>query len=537
MKISEHGKDREFVAEILVPCLGGLLAALPFNIPSLCLVGWAGMSLPFFTLFKREMTKKRVFRSLFCCFYTFYFVVYSWFANLYPLDFAGLGNAESVAVTAFAMLFLPAVHGISMTLPVFAAFELTKSMNCFVRAVFLSLAYTSGEYFQSLGTFAFPWARLFVGQTGTPVLLQSASLFGSYFITFVMVLVNILFALFLVNVKENRKKSVVYASFAVGIFAANLVFGCIRMYFVPICSDVSITAAVLQGNMASGEKWEDGARYDSIYKNLASLLKKECDKNGVKLDFVLMPETAYPVTVGNDEKVLTPFGVSMNESLKKMASHLNAPLGVGAFGKKDGKSTNSVFVYYPDGRISEPYNKQNLVPFGEFVPYRSVVEKLFPSLGKINMLSEDVAKGEPGTSVQTHFGKVAFLVCFDSIFSETARCQVKDGARIIAVSTNDSWYKTSKALDQHASHTVMRAIENGTSAVRSANTGISMIIDPLGRIVANTQAGEEKYIYADIPVTESVTLYTVIGDAFVYVCIAVLIALVLLVIIRKHLFR
>lgn len=500
----------------LILLAGALVFALPFMTKSFdfaaplrvvfCIFGWVGLSLLFVTVFDFEKTLKRVLCSLFCFFFMFYFFVYSWFINLYPLDFAGLGNAESVGVIIIALTAIPILHGILMTAGVFAGYIAAKQIkNVFLRAVLVSLGYVVGEYMQSVGTFAFPWARLFVGQTDILPLLQSASLFGSYFITFIMVLVNALIAFSLLYSKTCRKKCRVYALTAVCIFAVNLVFGFVRMNAVSICEGRQLDALVLQGNIPSGEKWSGEVDEKSVYLEL-SKNALACDA-----DIAVMPETAFPVTLDFDDGYMS----SHEKVLFEISQMLDAELLAGGFSKDEGKSYNSIFAVKPNGEVLPPYNKYNVVPFGEFLPYRNIIEKLLPSLGEINMFSSDIERGNSFEPIFLESGKAACLVCFDSIFPETTRRQIKGGGEFIVISTNDSWYKDSSAIYQHADHAEMRAIENNVPVIRSANTGISRIIDCCGRVVEETKVNERTFINAKVCIPESRTLYTYAGDVIV----------------------
>jgi len=495
---------------------GALAFALPFITKSMaadtsfckvfCIFGWIGLSVLFVTVFDFEKSLKRVLCSLFCFFFLFYFFVYSWFINLYPLDFAGLGNAESVGVIIIAETVIPFLHGVLMSAGVFLGYLAAKqTKNDFARAALVSFGYVIGEYLQSVGVFAFPWARLFVGQTVFPSLLQSASLFGSYFITFIMVLVNALLAFSLVNVKDKNKKCIVYVAAAVCIFAFNLVFGIVRINYADCHKGRTLDALVLQGNIPSGEKWSGDVDEESIYFELAKTA------NDGKFDIAVMPETAFPVTLYHDDGYLS----SHEDTLVEISKTLDAVLFAGAFSKQDGKSYNSIFAIKPDGEILPPYNKYNIVPFGEFLPYRNIIEKLVPSLAEINMLSSDISRGNTFDPIETNAGKAACLVCFDSIFPETARKQIKNGGEFIVISTNDSWYKESSAIYQHADHAIIRAIENNVPVIRSANTGISRIIDSCGRVVAETKVNERANIQAKVCIPKVKTIYTVTGDIIV----------------------
>ena len=500
----------------LVAC--SLLFALPFmtknfvSVPyvnGFCAIfGWCGLSGLFITLFDFNKTSKRVLCSLFCFFFAFYFCVYSWFVNLYPLDFAGLGSVESIGVIIIAETAIPFIHACLMTCFVFASYFAAKRVNnCFVRAALVGFGYVLGEFSQSLGTFAFPWVRLFVGQTSFPVLLQSASLFGSYFITFLMVLVNALLAMSLVGLNVDKKKAFTCLLSAVLIFSANLVFGVVRVN-VGANSEKTLSAIVLQGNIPSGEKWSGDVDEKAKYLALAQL---SSDTNA---DIAVMPETALPVTVYSDDG----FTSDAERTLAEISQTLDAELFAGAFGYDDGKIYNSLFLFDKDGAVSKPYNKRNIVPFGEFLPYRSIIEKIVPSLGEINMLSSDISRGESVVPIETKKGKAACLICFDSIFPETARRQIKNGGEFIVIATNDSWYKTSDAIFQHADHAIMRGIENNVPVIRCANTGVSRITDRLGYMVTESEVNETTVISATVELNGNMTLYTRIGDIFVLVC-------------------
>lgn len=518
--------DVRGVKKFLLLFASALLFSLPFVTKSmfsdsfvenmgLGVFGWIGLVPLFLTVFDFEKTLKRVLCSLFCFFWLFYFFVYSWFINLYPLDFAGLGGPESIGVIIIAETAIPLLHGFLMTLCVFVGYLAARGIkNNYLRAVLVSFGYVLGEYVQSLGTFAFPWARLFVGQTENVYLLQSASLFGSYFITFIMVLINALVTFSLMSPKESGEKRRAYAFAAAGIFALNAIFGVVRVNTFDYTKCKSLNAVVLQGNIPSEQKWSGEIDEKEVYLNLADWAKSYRMAKEFDADIAVMPETAFPTTLYPHDEYNSP----SEEALMQIADKLDAVLFAGAFNKQDGNSYNSIFAYSSDGCIAEPYNKYNIVPFGEFLPYRSILEKVVPSLAEINMLSSDLSRGNSFEPIETSAGKAACLVCFDSIFPETARRQIKNGGEFIVISTNDSWYKTSSAIYQHADHAVMRAIENNVPVIRSANTGISRIIDHFGRVREETKVNERTAISASVFLSGSNTLYTRIGDVFVLLC-------------------
>lgn len=522
------------IKRVLYLFVSALLFALPFMTKSLvshfaflscsAVFGWCGLSALFITVFDFNKTSKRVLCSLFCFFFAFYFFVYSWFVSLYPLDFAGLGALESVGVILIPLTLIPIIHSTVMTACVFFAYAAAKGIKSdALRALLISFGYVLGEFFQSVGTFAFPWTRLFIGQTEFPVLLQSASLFGSYFVTFVIVLVNALLAFSLVNTEKNTKRSTAFFLAAVLVFASNLVFGLVRIVAVEKSQGRKMEAVILQGNIPSGIKWTGEVDEKEVYLELAESVRN------FDADIAVMPETAFPVTVNPYDEYVA----DAEKTLVHISKLLDAELFSGAFYKENGNNYNSILVYNSKGISAKPYNKNHIVPFGEFLPYRNIIEKLAPVLAEINMLSSDISRGGDFYPLETEQGKAACLVCFDSIFSDVARKQVKNGGEFIVVVTNDSWYKASSAIYQHADHAAMRAIENNRPVIRSANTGVSRIIDSLGRVRRETKVNERTAVMGEVYITDEMTLYTYIGDVFVLVCALAIAAVYLFAKIKK----
>lgn len=494
------------IKRVLYLVMCAFVSALPFMAEKLWIFGWFGLSLLFVAIFDFKKPLKRVFGSLFCFFFFFYVFAYSWFVSLYPLDFAGLGNFSSAAVIVIAETLIPLIHTSLMTPLVFLGVVAAgKTDNGFLKAALVGFGYVIGEFMQSLGPLAFPWAMLFVGQADRLEILQSASLFGARFLTFLIVFVNMLFTLCLQNAK-NIKKARIYAFAAVLLFVSNFAYGTVRLATSDNENAPQISAAVLQGNIPSSEKWDpDTKPATEKYLELARELKDYCTQNAENVDVAVLPETAFASSIYEGSRAYL--------TSAEIAEMLSCNLFVGAFDSRTDNSYNSIFLFDDNGKMSkETYNKVNLVPFGEFLPYRKMISTFLPTLAEINMLSSDLTAGMPDKPIKSEYGNAACLVCFDSIFPENTRIQAKNGADFIVVSTNDSWYKESKALYQHAAHSVMRAVENNLPVIRSANTGISLICDSYGRILAESCVGEYTFITAGVPLADKRSLYTLTGD-------------------------
>ncbi len=518
MKVPERIQNLKGYKKALCLVLCSFAFALPFINESFWLCSWFSLSGLLLNLDLKN-AGKRVLGSLFLFFCTFYFFSYIWFASLYPLDFAGLSNIESVGVILCATLLIPLVHGSIMSFCVYLSVLSCRGQKReFSKILTLTSGYVLGEFLQGVGTFAFPWTPLFVGQTKNIYLLQSAALLGARFVTFLIVLVNVLLAFALINGKKK------YAVAALTIFVLNFGFGIVRVETANFDDNKKISVMALQGNISSTDKWSGGSEYaGKVYTQLAQKAKQEWGS----VDVAVLPETAFPTTFYE--------GSSSVKASKQISKILGAETFVGAFRRTDDDYFNSLYVFSPDGSIgSETYNKVNLVPFGEFLPYRNIIAKNAPAFADMNMFSSDLTEGTNLISLETKHGNAACLVCFDSIFPDTARQQVKNGGQFFVVSTNDSWYKQSKALDHHASQAVMRAIENNRAVVRSANTGISSIVSPIGGIIAESGVNTREYIVGKVPLNEELTLYTKIGDIVTPMCLALL-ALALLKRIKNNL--
>ena len=502
-------------ANYLLLALSGVLFSLGFTYKECWLFSWVFFMPLATSIFFANKTSKRVFSSLFCFFFVFYVCCYSWLISMYPLDFAGLGNVESILVIAAGLILIPLIHGLMMSFSIWLLNKLCKKCSsAVIRSLGVSFGYVLGEFLQGVGYLGFPWARMYVSQRGNIYNLQTAKLFGSYFITFIVVFFGCMMALTLVNVK-NRKK---YALTAALIFSLNFVFGVVSVWMTEMGYDQTDTVNVvaLQGNASSYEKWDSLQNSYERYLILSEQAAKYCKDNGIECDVALVPETAFPTTAIREVNGKVTKGTMVLDVSTLLAKTMSCPVLSGAFTQTDESEYNSLVCVNSEGEILGIYNKQKLVPFGEFVPYRSLVSAILPFLSNINMLSSDLSQGENQKAIDVQGIKTACLICFDSVFGDCVREQINGGGDIIAVATNDSWYKRSKALEQHAAHSVMRAIENHRPLVRSANTGISMLVEPTGKIVEQTNIEETCFIVGKLHKQQTLTLYTVCGDLTLY---------------------
>ncbi|MDQ5980679.1 MAG: apolipoprotein N-acyltransferase [Verrucomicrobiota bacterium] len=375
----------------------------------------------------------------------------------------------------------------------------------------------------------FPWLPLAASQWQRPLILQSASLAGAWSVSFVLVLFNLGVAayahrIFFEGATGLRKRS--------PEFMAALMLLVLSSF--PFLGDMSATrpaklarVALVQPYIPQDQKWDD--RFATQVLDTLEKVTVAANDRGAP-DFIVWPEAVTPWPLYRDPNV-RPW-------LELLARRTGKPLLLGCVAADlpgDAPDTwrNGAFLVSPlDGLSDRRYTKRKLVPFGEYVPLRGV----FGWLEKVTPIGGDFTPGISSAplSVPTGVGRVpvGVLVCYEDIFPKLARESVESGAEVLAVLTNNAWFGEGGAAHQHASHAVLRAVENRRPVLRVGNGGWSGWIDEHGRIRATVRNDEES-IYFRGAQTVTVnrdtrwqgrqTFYTQRGDWFVAVCVALVI--------------
>ena len=510
----------------------GAIAALPTVFSDLSFLAFFSFVPALYVLFSELMqidatVRMRHFYRVGLSFSMGYFMVaFHWFNYLYPLDFVG-GITPPVAmfIVLLACLGLPFLQSLGFALLFLGMGYAAKTRACAKhKALLLPLLFAAGwtvyAFTQTLTWAGVPWGTQLALALTSRVFLSSASFFGSYFVTFIIAAVNAFFAMavFALTRKDGRgaKRA---ALFALAIFLFNTLLGTIS-YCLPIEKGNTIKVAVLQGNFASSEKWNENTDAIAKYRELALAAAEE----GATL--MVWPETA--VTSSFREGSLARIRVSA------IARETGTYQLVGAFYHEtvEGETYrhNSMYLVHPDGSVCENiYHKQHLVPFGEYVPMENFIRAIFPPLASLEMLQDgsSLIPGSGPAVFDEEIGKIGALVCFDTIYQSLAKNSVAAGAELIAIGTNDSWFLDSAAVHMHNRQAMLRAIENRRYVLRAANTGVSSIISPTGEELAHIDPLIEGYAVAEVSFVSTRTLYSYVGDAFVLLCqVAILVPFV-----------
>ncbi len=375
------------------------------------------------------------------------------------------------------------------------------------------------DWLRGLLLTGFPWMDLGYGLYSQPILIQAADLGGHHLLTFCLVLINILVLLILQRFKGGvtRGRSDARRPVAISCILLVLAGGYSLLRYRQLSEDImkseKSVITVVQGNISQDEKWTPGGKQATldIYQDLSELGMKDRDT-----DLIVWPETALPFYPVNDPLFLTVTGFSQKQKTWLLTG---APYFT-VVGMMDNLEPtleffNSALLISPEGRVSGRYNKQHLVPFGEYVPLGRFMPFLEPLVVHIGNFT-------PGSSVEPlQLGrlKAGVLICFESIFPELARQQVAAGANLLVNLTNDAWYGRSSAPHQSFAMAIFRALETRRSLVRAANTGISGFVDPLGHVMQDSPLFEALALTGEVPVMEKETIFVRFGFFFGPACL------------------
>jgi apolipoprotein N-acyltransferase len=277
-----------------------------------------------------------------------------------------------------------------------------------------------------------------------------------------------------------------------------------------------LRVGLVQANIEQVRKWDASQARPIFTTHIA--ISRDLGRKGAQ--FIIWPESALPFRF--DEN---PAG---REALQELARELRAHLLFGTDEVVAGRSYNSAFLVAPDGRRAAVYRKIHLVPFGEFIPFGGWL-RLFPPLVETVGGFPSFA---PGTAVEMlplgdHVTSTA--ICYEIVYPGLISTAVRQGSELLTTITNDAWYGRSSAPLQHFELASMRAIEQGRYLARAANTGVSGVVDPYGRVLQRSRLFEETGLVEEVRLLRERTIYSVIGDVVVYAGAAItLVALVLM---------
>ncbi len=383
-----------------------------------------------------------------------------------------------------------------------AAAVLVTRRTAFPSWLALPILWVACEQLRSLFIMGLTWGDLGYAGVVFPRVVQFASVTGVLGVSFWMALVSALVLELLEGGARRRRAVVVGLVLALVLPAAHGTLVMSRGY-----PERTIRVAVLQPNIEGKKKWD--ADYKHVSFDVLGELSAEAGRH--EPDLVVWPETAAPSYLLRDE---TNYRRVVEAAVDAGCPVLTGMPDVEYLSNEPGDHVvhNSVLLVMPDGSHAGKYDKIHLVPFGEVIPGATLI----PVLRKVDFGEADFAPGEERVVFELHAAKFSVLICYESIFPRLVRQFVAGGAELLVNVTNDVWYGRTSMPFQHASMAVMRSIENRRSLARSANSGVSLVVDPYGRVLERTPIFERTLIVYDLPVVEETTFYSRHGDVFAW---------------------
>lgn len=379
---------------------------------------------------------------------------------------------------------------------------------------FLPFVIAGLEFVRGFGEIGFPWLSLGYTQARYPLIIQQASLYGIYGVSFWLVLLNV--ALYTVLTMRTVK----YVLITGLIFLLPLIYG-IRRMKQPTENYMSI--GVIQPDIDPNLKFDRSMKQET-FRRLLSLTvmcaDRALEQTGNLPELIIWPETATPVFLTSPGRY--------QDLVVELADRINVPVfsGTPLLNRTNYELYNGAVLIEPGKGVVQEYKKIHLVPFGEHIPF----DRYVPLFRKINLGEGDYAPGSEYTVFRTNNIRFSCLICFESIFPELSHVFVKRGAELLVNITNDGWFGKISGPQQHNDMAILRTVENGVPLARSANNGISMVVDQYGRVLKETTLFEEDFIFCNIPADEDVTLYRRFGYVYPVACLI----LVTLLLIQKH---
>jgi apolipoprotein N-acyltransferase len=384
----------------------------------------------------------------------------------------------------------------------------------------------------------FPWVLLGYSQTTVLPIAQFASLFGVYGVSMVVASVSSALALVAHGTGEiGTPKGAPVPSHVGPRFRRAERFSPLVVVFTVVIAIAlwgsrraagaewtragePIRVGLIQGNVDQAEK-QNPARADEIFVSYLRMTRQALRQGA---EFILWPESSTPFLFEED--------VAASGQIRTMARQAQVPILIGSDQIERGpggfKYYNSAFLVRPDGTSGAAYRKMHLVPFGEYVPLKRVLFFAAPLVEAVS----DFSSGEDAVLLPVGNHKISTSICYEVVYPDLVRRFVAGGSEMLTTITNDAWFGPTSAPYQHFEQASMRAIEEGRYMVRAANTGISGIVDPYGRVLERTDIFQAAVLVGEARFLRTSTFYARHGDILAYASVVMTAAL--LVVARRQ---
>ncbi|KZM50820.1 apolipoprotein N-acyltransferase [Labrenzia sp. OB1] len=435
-------------------------------------------------------------------------------SGLWWIGAAFLVEAERFAwLMPFAVLAMPV--GLALFTGLGVALAALLWSDRFYRIVLLAACLSLSDWLRGHVLTGFPWNAFGYGVSGSLTLSQTASLVGIYGLTFLTLALAASPAV-LADARPLRQRLAALGA-AITVLVVVAVYGAVRIASVET-QDAALDIRIVQPSISQKDKWRPEFR-DTIFQTYLDMT--EAPLGGTARvgmpRLVVWPESAVPFLLTQEPDALYRVAGALGEASELVTGAIRAEAGA-----EGAVYFNSVYLIGDDGTVRGIYDKVRLVPFGEFVPLRSVLDGLGISnlAGPLEGFEAGFQRRELSTA-----GGLGFLplICYEAIFPVDLPGKTGAPAFLLNV-TNDAWFGRTPGPYQHFAQARMRAIETGLPLIRAANTGISAIVDGTGEVIDALSVFEKGVIDGRLPQSIGKTIYGRFGDA-TFLIVAILLVL------------
>ena len=480
-------------ATLLASVLSGVLFALSFPNAELGWLAWIAL-IPLFTVMEDNPWRCGFIAG------TVFFSATLYWLNTVMVTYGQLPLAVSIALYLLLVVYLASYWGAIC----WCACRIRRQLNLPIIIVLPSV-WVVFEYARTYLLTGFPWANIAYSQAPYLHLIQGADLAGVYLLVALIVLVNCAGALLLQAYRQRTVRPWTMVAMVMLLWLLNYGYGHWRLTQCDEKTGDPLRVALVQGNIEQSLKWNP--------QHLSSTLEtyQRLSAQAVSADLIVWPESATPFFFqdGGSRAAKVRAVVEKNQS--------GLLFGSPAYIQQqdvNGELTNryhylnSAYLLTKDQQLVGRSDKVHLVPFGEYVPLANV-------LSFVDKLAQGIGDFVPGENSPLLFQghQLGVLVCYEAIFPEVSRNLVRQGADLIVNITNDAWFGDSSAPWQHLAMTRFRAVENRVWLARCANTGVSALIDPVGKVVQQSQLFRAETMEGDVYFCNETSLYTQTGDS------------------------
>ena len=455
------------IDKLILPIVSGLLLGLAYPPFNFGFFAWVAFIPLFYSTSKEKKISQKLLFAFIACLVS----------NLIILNWMGLNSGTSAVISIISYLALSLYLTLFWMAFIVSIHFIPKKMEL-VLIPFSWIFFV--EFLRNIGPLAGPWMNLSLTQSGYIRIIQLASI-ETHAISFFVILFNLILYKYFVD-----KKTVFFRYFILILFSV-LLFGSYNInHQNNRLIETSVNISIGQPSIFPDEKWNPNLRL----RNLAimdSLLTKSLEDDA---DVIVWPEVAVTSFLANNAYDRIRYQEKLSDT------YLITGIPERKYIDDKNESFNSSIILKPDGSF-DTYQKIFLVPFAEYVPF-------FKSwINKMNQF-DDIGSFTPGSNYKVFDikdFKASILICYDSSSPQIVKNMVNNGAEILFIITNDSYVGQFMPY-QHFELARLRAVEQRVSVIQSANTGISGIILPSGKIVYSSKLNERTVFTTKVPIYE-----------------------------------